>query len=685
MKASASGIPKTARQEIVERIHGQAVADPYRWLEDAQKPEVQAWMTEQDRVTRNALGARPERAAVLDRLKQLTYIDSANVPFRRGGRFFYEGKPKNREKGIWYWRATLDGPDQILLDPQTLSAEGMISIGTIFPTWDGKTVAFSVHERGADDATLKVIDVATGRESTIDQIPGARYASPQWLPDGSGFYYAGLPVDAAIPVDQIPGQVEIRFHRRGTNFRQDQVIYPKTGDPTHFLNVSLSRDGRWLLVFDSRGWTASNIYFRDLRDPQATFKPLVVGRDALFEVIIYRDQFFIKTDEGAPRGRIFRCDPVNPQREKWVEIVPEAKEAMIEEWALIGGRLLVNYTRNAANELRIFERDGRPVGPVALPGIGKVKELSGEPDDPEGFFKFGSFTDAGQILRLTMADGKTTPWKKIEAPFDPNAFAVEQVWYTSKDKTRLPMFLVHRKDMKRDGSNPTMMYGYGGFAVNIVPDFSPLVVAWCEQGGVYVATNLRGGAEFGEEWHRAGMREKKQNSFDDFFAAAEWLIANRITSAPKLGVRGGSNGGLLIGASLTQRPELFGAAICAVPLLDMVRYHKFGAGRTWIDEYGSADDPQQFKTLFAYSPYHHVKKGSRFPAVLMLSADNDDRVDPMHARKFVAALQASQAAPRPVLLRIQKNAGHSGADLRRERVEEQVDSLAFLIWQLNAH
>lgn len=674
--------PPSPRGEVVDTLHGQSVADPYRWLEDASKPEVKAWMDAQDRLTRDLLAQRPEREALAKRLHELAYVDTVSTPFKRGGRYFYERKHADREKAVHYWREGLDAPEKVLLDPNTMSPDGSISVGVVIPSWDGKLAAFTLRQRGADAATLYLMDVESGKRLS-DVIEGAKYASPEWTPDGSGFYYTWLPTDPSIPVDQLPGKAEVRFHKLGADPAQDPVIYPATQDPTRFLVPHLSRDSRWLIVTDQHGWVKNDLYVRDLSDPQGAFLPLIVGKDAQYSVQVWDGYFYITTNEGAPNSRVFKVDPRNLGRENWKEIIPEDKTAPLEGAGIVGERFALVYMKNASNLMKIVTLDGAPVREVVLPGIGSTAGMSGEPDDDEAFFSFSSYTFPQEVYRTSIRTGETTVWGKSKIPVDPSPFTIEQVWFASKDGTKVSMFLVHRKDMVKNGRNPVILSGYGGFQVNLTPAFSAFPYVWLERGGIWAYPNLRGGSEYGETWHQDGMLLKKQNTFDDMIAAAQWLVKERITSPEHLVIRGGSNGGLLVGAVMVQHPELCRAVICAVPLLDMVRYHLFGSGRTWISEYGSAEDPEQFRVLYAYSPYHHVQDKTAYPAVLMVSADNDDRVDPMHARKMTAALQAAQSAPHhPILLRVERNAGHAGADLRKQTVEEWADVFAFLLWQI---
>ncbi|MCL4810821.1 MAG: prolyl oligopeptidase family serine peptidase, partial [Thermoanaerobaculia bacterium] len=500
-----------------------------------------------------------------------------------------------------------------------------------------------LKENNSDEATLRVIDVATGKVSEVDVIPGGKYASASWTPDGTGFYYTWLPTDPKIPVDERPGYQEVRFHRLGEDPAKDRVVHERTGDPTAFLGAGVSRNGRWLVLSIQHGWTSNDVLYRDLADPRQAdrWTPLVVGTESQWGVEVFGDRFFVTTNDGAPRSRVLEVDPLRPARKEWKEVVPERKDATLVSASVLGGRLALNYLKDAASLLEVRELDGTLVRDVTLPGLGTVTGPSGLSDDDEAFFSFESYTTPREIHAMSMKTGAQELWFRLKVPVDPSAYEVEQVFFPSKDGTRLSMFLVHRKGMKRDGTARAILYGYGGFQVSETPYFSAMLYPWLEEGGVWAAVNLRGGGEYGEEWHRDGMLLKKQNTFDDFLAAARWLSAEKVTSPGRLAIYGGSNGGLLVGAAMTQEPKAFSAVLCAVPLLDMVRYHLFGSGRTWISEYGSADEPRQFEALRAYSPYHAVKKGVAYPATLLLSADSDDRVDPMHAGMFAAALLAA--------------------------------------------
>jgi prolyl oligopeptidase len=678
--------PETPREDIKDTIHGVAVSDPYRWLENVSDERVQGWMNAQDRLAREYLGKLPARGSLEARLRELNYFDAVSVPVKRHDRYFYTRRHADKEKAVLYWRQGENGKERVLIDPNTLSADGSISLGGWWPSYDGTKLAYKLNPNAADAAIMYVMDVASGEKSSVDVIEGAKYAAASWTPEGKGFYYTRLPTDPGIPVADLPGHAHIRYHELGADPAADPVVYPATNDPRKFMGAQVSRDGRYLLLHIYHGWNTSDVYFKDLRrarrnprrDDNHGFQPLVTGVPAQFHVQPWRDAFYVYTNHEAPRFRVFKVDPARPQRDRWREIVAES-DAVMDGMNIVGEHLVVTYLRDAQSRMEVRTLGGSLVRDVTLPGVGSVSSMVGNEDEDEAYYAFSSFTQPTQIYRTSVASGESALWAQVELPVDTSRFAVDQVWYPSKDGTRISMFIVRRTDVQPTGQIPTILYGYGGFNVNMTPSFSTNIVTWVERGGIYAIPNLRGGGEYGEKWHEAGMLLVKQNTFDDFLAAADYLTSTGWTSSKHLAIWGGSNGGLLVGAAMTQAPERFAAVICAVPLLDMVRYHLFGSGKTWILEYGSAEDPEQFRVLHGYSPYHRLKQGVAYPAVLMLSADSDDRVDPMHARKFVGALQQAGAGTAPILLRIERNAGHGGADLVRQQVERSADSFAFLM------
>jgi prolyl oligopeptidase len=675
--------PATRRQDVVDTVHGQKIADPFRWLEDEKSPEVQQWMKAQDDFARAQLGKLPGRTELVDRLKQLYYFDAISAPLHRKGRFFFTRKHADKEKTIVYWRQGQKGAEKVLFDPNAWSTDGSKGLGGWWPSQDGKYVAYAVKLNNSDETETKIIEVATGKDLT-DTIPGTKYGGVSWTPDVKGFYYTWVPpVSDTVTTAERPGFAEIRYHKLGADPAKDKVVHPATKNPQTFLAGGVSRDGKWLLARIQHGWNSSDVFFKDARKKDAAWTPLVTGVDAVFSATVWRDRFYVMTNHEAPRYRVFKVDPKKPDRASWKEIVPQ-NDATLQNMDIVGERLVLSYLRNASSQLEIHDLEGKLVREVELPGIGTSYGISGNPDEDTGYFGFSSFTEPQIIFQTSIRSGKSKEWARVKLPVDTSQLVTEQVFYPSKDGTKISMFIIRKRDAKKDGKNPTVLFGYGGFNVSLTPGFSSSRVVWLERGGIYAIPNLRGGGEYGEEWHRAGMLLKKQNVFDDYLAAAELLIKEGWTSPAHLAIQGGSNGGLLVGAAMTQRPDLFKAVICAVPLLDMLRYHLFGSGKTWIPEYGSAEDPAQFKALYGYSPYRlAVDAGARaYPAVLFDSADHDDRVDPLHARKLAALLQHLQTGDAPVLLRIERNAGHGGADMVKSTVERVADQVLFLESQL---
>ena len=670
----------TRASPVVDTLFGQRVPDPYRWLEDENSAEVQAWMAAQDENARAFLDALPGRAALVKRLEALFYVGAIGLPVERGARLFYLKRDTHQEKAVLCTRDAAGGAEKVLLDPNGWEG-GKTSLGEWVPSWDGKRLAFSQKPNNAYEAALHVMDVDSGKWSEVDVLEGAKYAGPSWTPDGRGLYYEYLPNPPGTSVADRPGLTEIRFHTLGQPQVQDSLVHGATHDAASFLSQSLSRDGKVLLVSVIHGWTRNDVYFKRLgRDRD--FRPLVVGQKAVYGVDVWKGFFYVLTDEGASRKRLFRAALDRPQRSAWKEIVPEDAQATLQSSSIVGGMLSLEYLRAATSELKLVTLLGKPVRSVALPEIGSASNLSGLEDNPVAYYSFTSFTRAFEVYRTDVRTGATTLWARVDVPVDASRYTSEQVHYQSKDGTDVAMFVLRNKDVARDGTAPALLFGYGGFDVSMTPSFLSSIIPWLDAGGMYALTNLRGGGEYGKAWHEAGMLKNKQNVFDDFIAAAAALGKEKWADPARIAIFGGSNGGLLVGAAMVQRPDLFRAVVCAVPLLDMVRYTQFGSGRTWAEEYGDPSVEQDFRWLYAYSPYHHVASGEAYPALLLLSSDHDDRVDPMHARKFAAWVQAASASHLPVLLRIEKNAGHGGADQVKQAVAESADMLAFLFTEL---
>ncbi len=690
---AAGGIdyPETRRDSIVDVLHGTKVADPYRWLEDVEAPDVQAWMKAQDELARTHLGALPHRDALEERLIALTYIDSVSPPSHRGDKYFFARSHADKEKAVYYFRRGKDGKDEVLIDPNLLSDDGSVSVRGTSPSKSGRYVAYKLSENNADAATLYVRDLETGKDSAVDVIPGAKYAWPSWTPDDAGFYYVGLPTDPSIPPSELPGHAELRYHRLGADPKTDEIVAPALRDPTKFLGGGVSEDGNFLFLYESQG-PNTQLHFMDLRRAKGKrgkqarrFVPLATGFRAQYSVDTHEGWFYVTTNEGAPRKRVFKVDPRKPQREHWREIIAQPEKAVLEEAYVVGGHLVTSLMVDAHGRMEVRDLEGKLVREVELPGLGETSGMLGRADEDEAYFYYTSFTQPPMIYETSIKTGTTKLWATIDFPVDTSQIEEEQVWYTSKDGTKVSMFVVHKKGLVLDGKSPTLLTGYGGFNASMTPGFSPSTALWVERGGVWAMPNLRGGGEYGDQWHEAGMLENKHNTFDDFIAAGEWLVANGYTKPEKLACYGGSNGGLLTGAMVVQRPDLFRAAIVAVPLLDMLRYQNFLMARYWVPEYGSAENAEQFEFLRAYSPYQQVKKGVSYPAVFLTAGENDTRVHALHARKMAAALQAATAddpAAKPVLIWVDREAGHGQGKPLNLRLRDAVDLRIFLMWQL---
>lgn len=677
--ASPFGYPATRKQTVTETLFGTTITDDYRWLEELKSDEAKAWGTAQDAFAREKLAALPDRDAIAARLKELFYIESMGAPYREGSRWFFSKREAQQEKSVVYVREGKTGAPRALIDPNAWSTDGSVSLRGTFESHDGKWVAYLKNEHNSDEAVLHVLDVTTGKDTPRDVIAGAKYANVAWTPKSEGFYYTWIPpVDGkTITTTDRPGFAEVRYHKLGEDPKTDKRVHEKTGDAKTFSGADLSRDGHWLFYFVQHGWSSTDLHFRDARKgDKEPWKPLIVGKPFKYDVEAFKDRVYVKTDDGAPNGHIMLVDLAHPQRDKWTELVPERKDMTLEGMRIIGGMLSLSYLKDVATHLELHELGGKLVREIPLPALGSASNLIGREDDDDAYFTFTSFTYPTEIYETNVKTGATSLHYRMKVPVDPSKYALDQAFATSKDGTNVPYFIVHAKDQKLDGTAPALLYGYGGFTVSQKPGFTSSAYPWLERGGVYVVANLRGGAEYGEAWHQAGMHLHKQNVFDDLYAIADKLIADKVTSADKLVVRGGSNGGLLVATAITQRPELFRVGLCGVPLVDMLRYHMFGSGKTWVEEYGSAENAEDFKAIYAYSPYQHVTEGTRYPSLLILSADSDDRVDPMHAWKFAAEMQARSAGG-IVLLRIEKNSGHGGADLVKASVEKVADELAF--------
>jgi prolyl oligopeptidase len=679
---------KTRKDELVETLHGVSVADPYRWLEDGESAEVRAFDEAQNEATRAWLGRLPGRDVLRARVRELLGVGHVGAPVVRtragGRRYFHVRREGAQEQAALYVRDGVDGADRVLVDPAPLSPDGATAIDWWVPSWDGARVAWGVSEAGSEESTLLVRDVATGADLP-DRIPHARHATVAWLPGGQAFYYTRYPAPGDVPAGDEKYFCRVYRHAIGDDPSRDPLVFGEGRDKLDVPAVLVSPNGRWLVVRVHMGWQKSELWLRDLGAPDAPWVPVATGSEAVFEPIPLDDLLYVLTNDGAPRYRLFEVDYAAPARSAWREILREGDDVLVDVAVAGGDRrvLVASYLHEASARIERFARDGAPLGPVPLPVLGSAS-VAATWDGDEGFVELTSFATPWQVLRFDLESGRTTVWDRVGAAFASSDVRVSMMYATSKDGTRIPMFVVEKAGTPRDGGRATVLYGYGGFNIAQTPAFSTRTLLTVERGGVWAVALLRGGGEFGEEWHRAGMLERKQNVFDDLYACAEELIRAGVTRPEKLGVAGGSNGGLLVATAVTQRPELFRSALCLVPLADMLRFHRFRIGRLWTAEYGDPDEPAAFAWLYAYSPYHHVAEGARYPSILLATAESDSRVDPMHSRKMAARLQEAQGDPtRPILLRVESRAGHGAGKPVAKLVEELSDELAFLFAELD--
>jgi prolyl oligopeptidase len=681
---SPAGPPRAEKRPLEETLHGVKIVDNYRWLEDGESPDTQKWVAAEMAYTQSVLDPLPGRDATHKRLTELLSIGNITQPEIGGKYYFYTRREGMQNQPVLYVRAGVDGKDRVLVDPNQLAADGTIALDWYQPSESGKYLAYGTSPSGSEMSTLHILETKTGNPLP-DTIERTRACSIAWMPDASGFYYTRYPKKGDVPDGQEVYNRHVFYHELGTDPATDPKIFGEGRDPEDWPNVSVDNDGRLLLITVEQGWTKSELFLMDLKKGTPPTR-ITTGKNFLYNGSAYNGRLYIVTNEDAPRYRMFMAEAGNYERDDWQEIIPQT-EAVLQGTAVWGGKIFAQYEQNATSQIRLFDLAGKVISDIHLPALGSVFGSSGKWNRDELFYGFFSFTVPPTIYRYDLKTGATSQWAKVDAPsIDPAAYEVNQEWYHSKDGTRVPMFIVNKKGLKKDGHNPTVLTAYGGFNVSLSPSFSRTAYLWMEHGGVYAVASLRGGAEFGEDWHRAGMLGNKQNVFDDMIAAAEHLIAEKYTDKDHLAIQGGSNGGLLMGAMITQRPDLFRAVVCQVPLLDMLRYQNFQIAKLWIPEYGSSDNPEQFKWLYAYSPYHHVKAGTEYPAVLFMTADTDTRVDSMHAKKMAALMQAEaengRSKTRPILLRIETKAGHGAGKPVTKLIEEYTDVYSFLFWQL---
>ena len=679
--------PAARKSDVVDDYYGTRVPDPYRWLEDPDSPESRAWIEAQNRLTAAYLAEIPARDTIRQRLTKLWNYPKYGAPFRKAGRYFFLKNDGLQNQSVLYKQASLEATPETLLDPNILSEDGTVALSTLAVSDNGRLLAYGTAASGSDWEEFRVRDVVTARDLP-DHLKWIKFSGASWTKDGAGFFYSRYPEPTDKALTDVNRFQRLYYHRLGTDQAQDVLVYERPDQPDWGMNAEVTDDGRYAVLTVWLGTDRRNrVYYRDLKDPR---HPRITG-----EVVRLLDDFdasyafvgndgpvfYFLTDLDAPRKRVIAIDTRHPERGRWREVIPQGQD-VLEGVQIIHDTFVANYMHDASSRLRLFALDGRMLKDLELPTLGSIGSISGERTDDEMFYAFTSFLYPTTIFRYDFKSGATSVFKAPTIDFDPSRYETKQVFYTSKDGTRVPMFITYKKGLTLDGSNPTYLYGYGGFNISLTPSFSVAMLVWLEMGGVYAVPNLRGGGEYGEEWHQGGMHEKKQNVFDDFIAAAEYLIAQRYTSPAKLAIAGGSNGGLLVGAAMTQRPELFGAALPAVGVMDMLRFHKFTIGWAWVTDYGSADSAAQFPYLYKYSPLHNIRAGTRYPATLVTTADHDDRVVPGHSFKFTATLQAAQAGPQPVLFEIETKAGHGAGKPTSKLIEEQGDRMAFLVKNL---
>ena len=678
--------PTTATIDHVDTYHGINVADPYRWLEDdvRESGEVKNWVDAQNAVTFEYLDSIEERDIIKKRLTELWDFERFGMPNKEGGRYYYSYNDGLQNQDVIYVQSSLDDEATLLIDPNTWSDDGTIAMSSYYPSPDGRHVAYLVQDGGSDWRKAQVMDVETGKVLD-DELEWLKFTGLAWAGDGSGFYYSRYPETSEdVKFQSLNMNQAVYFHRLGTSQDEDSLVIAHPESPEWGYSAAVTDDGEHLVITVWQGTdNRYQIMHQDLTDPDAAPRFLIEGFDHDYTLVgNVGDELFFRTNKDAPRNRLIALDVDNPEPENWREII-EQEEDVLDGVSLVGGRIIADYMQDAQTVVKVFDPDGNQTGTVNLPGIGTAYGFNGKFDDPETFFSYTSYDTPTTVNRLDVSTGEVTVFRKPDVDFDSDDYVVKQVFFESKDGTRVPMFISHRKDIEIDGNTPTMLYGYGGFNISLTPGFSITRLAWMEMGGIYAVANMRGGGEYGEEWHKAGTRLQKQNVFDDFIAAAEYLIEERYTNPSRLSIFGGSNGGLLVGAVTNQRPELFGAAVPAVGVMDMLRFHEFTAGRFWVDDYGSSEDPEEFEALYAYSPYHNAKPGTEYPAILVTTADTDDRVVPGHSFKYAAAMQQAQAGDAPVLIRIETRAGHGSGKPTDMIIQDYADRWAFLVHNLD--
>lgn len=675
--------PESRKSTQVDEYFGTKVNDPYNWLENDTAAEVTAWVEQENKVTQDYISQIPFRNKIKQRLTEIWDFPKYSSPFKEGDYYYFFKNNGLQNQSVLYRQKSLDGTPEVFLDPNKLSNDGTASLASFTFSKDHKICAVGVAQSGSDWNEIFLMDVAS-KEKLADKIEWVKFSGATWK--GNGFYYSRY--DAPQKGKEFSNQNEymkIYYHKVGTPQSADELVYEDKAHPLRYFGAGITEDERFLFISISEGTSGSEILVKDLSKNETKFKTLLKGFENNYSVVDNTgDKILVLTDKDAPRYRLVLVDPANPASDKWKDVIPQSED-LLESASTCGGKLFATYLKDASTRLYSYAIDGSGKTEIALPGIGSASGISGRKEYTEAFYSFTSFTNPGEIYRYDLATGKSEVFRKSEVKFNPADFETKQVFYPSKDGTKVPMFIIHKKGLQLDGNNPTLLYGYGGFNISLSPSFSISRIMFLEQGGVYAVANLRGGGEYGEDWHKAGMLGKKQNVFDDFIAAAEYLVNEKYTSSAKLAINGGSNGGLLVGACMTQRPELFKVAIPAVGVLDMLKYHKFTIGWGWAVEYGSSDKKEDFDYLLKYSPLHNVKEGVNYPATMIMTADHDDRVVPAHSFKFAAELQSKQKKDgNPVLIRIDSKAGHGAGKPTAKLIEDAADMWSFILWNVGA-
>ncbi|MDA7625240.1 prolyl oligopeptidase family serine peptidase [bacterium] len=670
--------PDSKPGKTIDILHDIKVPDPYRWLEDLNSDQTSTWVKAQSSLTDSYLDAIPGRKALENHLTKLWNVERLGVPSFEGGYYFFSKNNGLQNQSVLYSTKSLDLEPTVLLDPNKLSKDGTVALNSYEVSPNGKYLAYSTSASGSDWVEWKVREISSGKDLS-DHLKWSKFSGASWAKNSKGFYYGRFPTPKNG--EEMMAQnihKKIYFHEIGKPQSEDLLVYERPNQPKQGLYAWVTEDGKYLLIQVSQGTDTKNgLFYKDLRNPTSKVIKLLSDFDASYDFVTnLGSKFIIRTDLNAPKQKVISIDINEPLSDRWETIIPESTETL-RSVSHIGGLFIANYLKDARTEIRRFKTNGNPLPPVKLPGLGTAAGFGGKSDQTETFYYFTSFTSPGAVYRYDLTRNASTLFKAPETQFNRDHYESRQIFATSRDGTKIPMFIVSKKNLKLNGKNPTLLYAYGGFNISLRPSYSPATIAWLDLGGIYVMANLRGGGEYGEEWHQAGMKLKKQNVFDDFIACAEHLISKKFTSSKKLSIAGGSNGGLLVGACMVQRPELYGACLPAVGVMDMLRFHKFTIGWAWQAEYGNPDDPDDFKNLLKYSPYHNLKPNN-YPATMVITSDHDDRVVPSHSYKFAAALQSSQNGSAPTLIRIESKAGHGAGTPTSKRIEAIVDKYAFL-------